>query len=706
MIDFGEAVEGFSEADISISNGTVVFLTDIGNGRFAASIDADSDGILEIGVPSGVAADAAGNPNEPASGFTVVVDTTAPIPLISGPGGVTNADHFSLTITFSEPVVDFTATGIDVSNGSVVELIDTGEATFAALIAATSPGPVTVTILSDAAADDAGNGNATGEQFSTTVVQLDFGDAPLAADTGFDSDYPVTLVQDGARHIVGDLFLGSAVDAEIDGQPDRLAGGGTQGGDDHDGISDESGVEFLTTLVRTSTHASTAAVSVVSSGPGLLDGWIDFNQDGDWQDEGEQVAANADIQEGRNLLSFLVPTGSSPGTAGARFRISSRGDLTPVGLAIDGEVEDYVIPIVDGDPDFGADVVAKSLSGLPILVSGGNLVVRVGQIETFSVASGSVGSLTLDGNSSDTNATIDLDNGFEFPQRGIRFEQFGRDSTLRIVGDGSVDSANVLNATGFASIDLSGRGAVQFIADTTNVGMLSSEDGDLKLIVDATDSIHLDDADKWRLSEPKVVDGSFWLVAVDESITNGESISISTPLAWRNFVRPEDVNNDGEALASDALAVVNELGARRFSDSASQLLTEPGEVPDWPGIYFDTSGDGRVSAIDALFVINRIVADRADGELVRAVPSVRTSVTADESDSTPPAMQGVRSDIAQRPGRWHIPGDDSTKRHVAENKRERRMILAPENVDHLLSDELTAVSFGVPVGHGAGRVDA
>ena len=43
-----------------------------------------------------------------------------------------------------------------------------------------------------------------------TVAQLDFGDAPTAAQSGFANSYPVTVAQDGARHGGGQGEEGAA----------------------------------------------------------------------------------------------------------------------------------------------------------------------------------------------------------------------------------------------------------------------------------------------------------------------------------------------------------------------------------------------------------------------------------------------------------------------------------------------------------------
>lgn len=71
------------------------------------------------------------------------------------------------------------------------------------------------------------------EDYKVTIsdVDLDFGDLPTEFDnTVFDDD--------GARHIIGSLKLGSTVDADSDGQEDPKAGTDTTGGDDNDGTDD------------------------------------------------------------------------------------------------------------------------------------------------------------------------------------------------------------------------------------------------------------------------------------------------------------------------------------------------------------------------------------------------------------------------------------------------------------------------------------
>jgi hypothetical protein len=158
-------------------------------------------------------------------------------------------------------------------------------------------------------------------------VEQDWGDAP--------SQYPTTLANDGARHIVdAKVYLGLGVDSEADGQPSFGADG-----DDLQGADDEDGVTLVTPMVS----SAEAKVIVVSSTAAKLDAWIDFNQDGVWS-ANERIIASQPTSSGNNTFSFIVPAGAFPTPTRpsyARFRLSTSGGLSPMGLAPDGEVEDY-----------------------------------------------------------------------------------------------------------------------------------------------------------------------------------------------------------------------------------------------------------------------------------------------------------------------------------------------------------------------------
>ena len=129
-------------------------------------------------------------------------------------------------------------------------------------------------------------------------------------------------------------------------------------------------------------------VTVTVAGAGVLEAWIDFDADGDF-DPDEQIlpqptspqvsalrATLCDAETGamvsnifdgtslptRTFCVVVPPTATLPETQTetyARFRVSREGDLQPDGLALSGEVEDYRLIIQPGGPPVLTDVTAN-----------------------------------------------------------------------------------------------------------------------------------------------------------------------------------------------------------------------------------------------------------------------------------------------------------------------------------------------------------
>jgi len=163
-----------------------------------------------------------------------------------------------------------------------------------------------------------------------------------------------------ARHVPdGGLRLGSIVDIEaprVD-SADAL-GDDNLGSDDEDGLngftsgSFSSGDSFEATLITVNTTGAAA----------LVCGWIDFNDDGDFDnnDTGPELS-NAErtcqtVANGQSsvTLSFTIPNdfvanGGADSSFFSRFRITSdwasSASADPVTIASDGEVEDHAIAL-------------------------------------------------------------------------------------------------------------------------------------------------------------------------------------------------------------------------------------------------------------------------------------------------------------------------------------------------------------------------
>ena len=346
---FSEAPTGFANADVSTPNGT---LSTIAGGPLVftatltpnASVE-DATNLISVGT---VWTDPAGN--APA-GATVsdnyTIDTLKPTVTVNiVDAALTVADTSSVvTFVFLEDVSGFTIDDLTPSGGTLSGFTTTDaknySATFTSNLGFNGFGSVTV---GTDYTDLAGNSGTTGSDTVMITSNVDFGDAPSTAQSGFASSYPTLFADNGAFHgSDSGPYLGSvAPDVDNDGHPSAAADG-----DDTIGSDDEDGVAFPFLMFA----GSSQTITVTASAPGQLDAWIDFNRDGDWNDSGERITAltGTSVVAGPNSLTFAVPANASGGTSYARFRISTAGGLNPTGFATDGEVEDYQVQIGSGN---------------------------------------------------------------------------------------------------------------------------------------------------------------------------------------------------------------------------------------------------------------------------------------------------------------------------------------------------------------------
>ena len=426
-----------------------------------------------------------------------------------------------------------------------------------------------------------------------TIDTADFGDAP--------SPYPTLLASDGARHLATGPTLGTDRDTDWDGQPTAAADG-----DDITGTpDDEDGITFLTPTLFASTTSpnTTAGVDIdlqnADASSNRLDAWIDFNQDGDWDDSGEQVftSYNLGTANGTQTLNFTIPqnvgTNVELGDTFARIRLSTVGGLSPTGLADDGEVEDYKITIF-GPNDEPIDVdltprsVAENEAVGTVVGSLSTTDPNVGDSHTYSLASGvgsgDNGSFAIDGGQLKTAAGFDFETKSSYTVRIRSTDQGGlwtEEVFTIIVTD--TNEPPILDEIGNKPVDE--QATLTFTATATDQdlpadGLTFSLD---QASLDAGMSITSGGAFSWTPSESQ--GGSMYLVTI--TVTDDGAGALTD---WETFhITVAEVN-----LAP----VLDEIGNKPVDEEATLSFTATATDQDLPanGLTFSLDAGAPVGA--------------------------------------------------------------------------------------------------------------
>ncbi len=313
-----EQNEGFTVTLSSPTNGTVTTATASGT-------------ILndDAGTPPTIAISGSPSLNEGNAGNTAFTFTA------TRSGSTTNASSASWAVTGSGTN---SANATDFAGGT----LPSGTVTFPAGSSATQS--ITVNV----------NGDATIEQDETFTVNLS---NPTNATI-------TTATADGT--ILGD---------------DGYCTAGTVGGNTFENISDvvfntinnhstgQTGYENFTTIPTTVTQGATYGFTATIAGGGADEEiivWIDYNQDFDFADPGEEVF-NSAIGTGPFNSNITIPGGATTGATRMRVRLNDTGNVpmnsTPCGNSLFGQVEDYTINVI-------ASVPSLAISGSPSLTEG------------------------------------------------------------------------------------------------------------------------------------------------------------------------------------------------------------------------------------------------------------------------------------------------------------------------------------------------
>ncbi len=194
---------------------------------------------------------------------------------------------------------------------------------------------------------------------------VDFGDLP--------DSYGTTDAASGPKHIIiPQLYLGSCVDAETDGQDEAMAGL-MDNGDDNNASAygqpgstgcadDEDGITFITPVIPGYEACIEIDVVNTTGAPAVLQGWLDFDGNGVMDDPADELntgdfaGGGVTVPAGGltdEVVCFDIPADAMyvMGDGFMRFRLSPDGGLQATGVNPDGtlpagEVEDYKLPDV------------------------------------------------------------------------------------------------------------------------------------------------------------------------------------------------------------------------------------------------------------------------------------------------------------------------------------------------------------------------
>ncbi len=212
---FSEVVTGFTNADITIPNGTMTNVSSADGGTtytatFTPTADVEDATNVFTVDKSGVADNAgnAGTGTTDSGNFTI--DTQKPVVTITASANPTSG-AFTATFTFSEDVTGFVVGDITVGNGAASNFNATSATVYTATITPAADGATTLDVTADKANDAAGNGNTAATQLSVTndetkpTIMITASADPTSG--AFTATF--TFSEDVTGFVVGDVTVGN-----------------------------------------------------------------------------------------------------------------------------------------------------------------------------------------------------------------------------------------------------------------------------------------------------------------------------------------------------------------------------------------------------------------------------------------------------------------------------------------------------------------
>ena len=376
-LDFGDAPDTYSTDSTAGNDGS-------GNFDEVGASHGVTSGLYIGSSPPDSEAD--GQPSSGADGDDLLTsddEAALTLPLLT-PATETYSISVEVSNTLGVPAelvgwIDFDSNGFfDNDEGARVEVPDS--ATSVNLVWNNIPGdivvadPFTFLRLRITTDDSIATGDASTSSPKGPAANGEVEDHPISIEVAYDyGDAPDTYGTDGTndlgegfgpRHIISPLlYLGSfAPDAESDGQASSDAllddNTGTGEGTPADSTDGDEGDLFVTTIQPDQTsYTLSVPLTNATGSSATLYGWLDLNQDGDFNDANESQSSTVLAGSSFGTLIFTWSSGDTSGGNGLdngstflRLRLSSEAGLGPTEALVtdyadDGEVEDYRVQV-------------------------------------------------------------------------------------------------------------------------------------------------------------------------------------------------------------------------------------------------------------------------------------------------------------------------------------------------------------------------
>ncbi|PAY20398.1 hypothetical protein CKO51_06060 [Rhodopirellula sp. SM50] len=645
-IDFTEAATGFTLSDLTVLGGTAsnLIAIDETTGKYDVTITPSADGIVTVILPANSARDTAGNGNMTGLPLARTVDKTAPIAALStNQPALTNQASFNVIADFGEAIIGLQQSSLVVSGGEVGELQMISDQRYSWTITAAN-GTVEISLPADSVTDDAGNSNANSNTISLTVDTSTI--VPLLATTAplivTDDTFDISI--DFGKAVLGfdinDVLVSHAIAGDLV-------------------VVDESVGKYAATI----TPVSDGVVNVTVPAAAAMD------VAGNANEASNSITRQIDRIAPSATLAFLA---SSPGQTSREVEIAfseAVSGFEPDDLEVSGgtvgslvrNLNDTVYrvlvnPTADGDltVDLPADRVqdfaglgntaattivttvdisqpTPTIAAAPSTMVGDyEIVITFDEsvtglsVNDFQVSNGILSNLSGDADeyTATVTALIEGDVTISLPEERVVDSAGNRNiesNILRLThryvdsivlqGDGEVVDMTAYDETILSTvetIDIRGAGDNSIVLDVEKITRLTPNQT-LMVIANRGDAVTFDDG--WTFDSVQIVDEMLQRV-----FTNGPAtIVLIGPDGWTHPILSTDVDGNGSVTPIDALRVINALERGQVFDDAG-VLVDPATADPNAFAFYDVNGDLRLTTLDALIVINELARLESESE--------------------------------------------------------------------------------------------